>query len=45
MNLWGLFRHPDGLSDLDPDELTRRLGDQPVVIDVRTAGEYAGGHI
>ena len=47
MHLLRLFRHPDALVDLEPDELERQIQEAaPVVlVDVRTPREYESGHI
>jgi rhodanese-related sulfurtransferase len=45
MNFLKLFRHPVALVDLTPDQLLDRLSQQPVLVDVRTPGEYRAGHI
>ncbi|NMP24450.1 rhodanese-like domain-containing protein [Sulfobacillus harzensis] len=44
-NLFRLFRHPEDLRDLTPDELQEKLISNPVVIDVRTTREFEAGHI
>jgi rhodanese-related sulfurtransferase len=46
MNLVNLFRHPRQLKDLTPaqiDVFIQRT--QPMVVDVRTGGEYQSGHL
>jgi len=45
MKLLQMFRHPVDLVDLTPDQLFDHLGNKPLLVDVRTAGEYRGGHI
>lgn len=40
-------REPEGFADLSPDEVHARVrsGDRMQLIDVRSPGEYANGHI
>lgn len=45
MNLFRLLQHPAGLLDLTADAVENQLSQGPVIIDVRTAREYAQGHI
>lgn len=47
MNVFDLFRHPNGLKDLSPTELMEELHQNPgtVILDVRTLMEYKTGHI
>ncbi len=45
MNIFRLFRHPDNLQDLTPDELQAKLSSHPLIIDVRTPREFRSGHI
>ncbi len=47
LNLFDLLRHPAGLKDLAPDELSRLLAAKAAVrvVDVRTLREYARGHV
>ncbi|OLN28608.1 rhodanese-like domain-containing protein [Desulfosporosinus metallidurans] len=49
-NLLNLFRYPENLIDLTPDELEERIRNheyrsEVALIDVRTTVEYKGGHI
>lgn len=45
INPFKLFQHPQGLVDLTPDMLEKRLEEGPIVVDVRTPREYESGHI
>jgi len=47
MNLFRLFRHPKQLQDLTPAEVAAltHATQPPLLLDVRTAGEFKHGHI
>ncbi|WDL95923.1 rhodanese-like domain-containing protein [Alicyclobacillus sp. ALC3] len=47
MNIFNLFHHPSGLTDLSPQEVLGRIQQDPnvVILDVRTPTEYRTGHI
>jgi phage shock protein E len=47
MRLLHMFLRPRGLKDLTPEEILRRMQEQPGVriLDVRTPAEYRRGHI
>ncbi len=46
MNLFNLFRHPRQLKDLTPRQINDFVQTaSPLIVDVRTPGEYHTGHL